>query len=1300
MLAAGVATAAEPDTVERALSSVRGVKRDLFSERSSVLGKLPGSAEMAAHQVRCRPLPVPKAGAGRKLQFDDDVKRRAAALKPEALRKLKHRMGMVVLPLGITGAHVAEFVKRVELLVVHVSPETPAAGVLQTDDIILGAIGRLFIDAEDPRPEMGQALVESQSPELGGILTLHIVRSGAPLNVEIDLGCTLPFSATWPFNCKKSEQVLQSAVDYVVRSHPWHRYNFWTPTFLMGSGDERAMELARRAITTGVEPEYPKNTGSSAWRGGYRLIELCEYYMLTGDSAVLPAIYHQAQGLAHAQYRSGSWSHGASAEEPGSAGGGYGEVNNAGLGSLIGLCLARELGIEPYDHTIPRSIRFFGQFCGANLPYGLGSPSLRSGRMDNGMNGEAAVAFHVLGVPEMAERWARTVCYMWMGRERGHAEAIFSAAWGPVSAALAPKEEFHMFMNHMQWAYEMGRTPEGALMFMRGGRWTPPNMTAATGLFLCLPQRRLRILGAEKSVFATAPPSDALAKAAQLYKEKKWAEFRTAMENFEKGGGHAPHEKRYAERLGAAYDRLEAHAAATLEFIEQSLADGLPGTAQAQLDSLAQFLGEERPAAAALRARLGDGKITDPKRAKVDRAAKRKELAKGLAKGGMGDGFACGPAYINAVNKRGFEDMAPEKIAGFLGHFSGNAAAGAVQALAEHGEEVVPLLKRLLGDEHPGVRAGAVATLGEIYATDSDVYGTDLTPELVETVKLLKPLLEDNSELVRAAVRGAVLDLKVLNDDVYEMLHIMGKADVGLGNFARYGIKDPVQRTSLIMTMIDGANKRRDKEPGSYKPLIYAASAHPELCEQYVRTAIDTLKNPEVMAMYGFFSNSGSEGALLIAERFAHDPLVPENLPAILRIGMLRGELGNHYWGVHRSAPRHIVTKLGPKAYPVVESYLKTERELVKRIEAEQERPEWWKYATMERYDEWAAELQTVMELAQCVHGVKPLDESVDCMARIYIGKMLTAWERSRIRDAVMDLGAGAVPALRSALATHSTALRSDWDKRIGEKQAEADAESDRGKKRRLVRELDKLDEEKATVLVHADELRGLTDLIEAARSDSASNEGVGALCRYFVSRPGRSDRYQVDYEKQLALVRDTLQRWGGAALPAMQSFMKADEETLASVLAELAARETEVKKKHRHTGPLAEVTRERGEVHAVRGELKDLMCLLECSIRDSLRDEDAVELCRMYTRRLWPGQRELIRDILARRGKAAAPVIREHLRSERAALPDICAKIQGLVRDTAKGDRIVIPYDRLRCLEAWMRQAIDELEGISQAGS
>ena len=44
----------------------------------------------------------------------------------------------------------------------------------------------------------------------------------------------------------------------------------------------------------------------------------------------------------------------------------------------------------------------------------------RTGRMDNGMNGMSAMVFHLLGEEEMAKRWARSVCYMWMGRERGH----------------------------------------------------------------------------------------------------------------------------------------------------------------------------------------------------------------------------------------------------------------------------------------------------------------------------------------------------------------------------------------------------------------------------------------------------------------------------------------------------------------------------------------------------------------------------------------------------------------------------------------------------------------------------------------------------------------------------------------------------------------------------------------------------------------------------------------------------------------------------------------------------------------
>jgi len=212
----------------------------------------------------------------------------------------------------------------------------------------------------------------------------------------------------------------------------------------MACGDEAAFELARRHLCKDLKGEYEECIGCSAWVSGPRLMNLCEYYLVTGDSYALPAIRNQAEGLAWAQYRSGSRSHGGGKGPgvlaPGTVSGGYGEVNCAGVGALVGLCLARQCRIEPYDHTLPRSIQFFGKFCGSNLPYGLGNPGGRGGRMDNGMNGACAMAFHLLGEKETSERWARTVCYMWMGRERGHTEGIFSSVWGPLGAALAPRE--------------------------------------------------------------------------------------------------------------------------------------------------------------------------------------------------------------------------------------------------------------------------------------------------------------------------------------------------------------------------------------------------------------------------------------------------------------------------------------------------------------------------------------------------------------------------------------------------------------------------------------------------------------------------------------------------------------------------------------------------------------------------------------------------------------------------------------------------------------------------------------------
>ena len=1313
---AGMAVAAQVDKVEQALREVRDVKAGLFSRQSSVLGQLPGPAEMAAHQLRCRAIPKPLAGEPREIRFDARTIKRAAALDPIALRKAKGRMGMRILPLGITGAYVTEILGHKELIVVHVLADAPATGVLQTDDILIGANGRLFEDPEDPRPEMGHALAESQSPELGGILTLQIVRARKPMNVKIDLGNTLSYSDTWPFDCEKSRQIRKAALDFVMSQYPWHRYNFWTPTFLMASGDEAALEMARRHLCAGLKDEYPEARGAHTWVGSYRLINLCEYYLLTGDSAVLPAIRYNAQAVSWAQYRSGSWSHGGGPGllAPGTAAGGYGEINCAGLGAFIGLCLARQCGIAPYDHTLPRSIRFLGKFCGSNFPYGLGTPSGRGGRMDNGMNSMAAIAFHLLGEDEMADRWARTVCYMWMARERGHAEAIFSAAWGPVGAALAPKQEFHAFLSHMRWAYEMGRTRDGGITFMRGSRWTYPNMTAAFGLFLWLPERRLQILGGD-SVFAQRPPK-ALERAARLYKDKKWRELRTFLTDYirtaERAGPAPVSDLAYARKLLAAHDRLERHAAATLKIIEHSIRNGMLATAQTQLDLLAKMLGEEREEAARLRKLLGEGKRQDRRRPKPKPLINDKELVKklGLAKGGVGDGFAHSPRYIGETNLRGFAGMSVEQTAGFLAHFSGGAADGAARALAAHGKKALPLVKRLLKDKHHGIRAGALNALKHMYGSDSKEYRTGVPEELTGIIKLVRPLISDESPLVRTAASGLVLSMKVLNEDIYEILHELAKqGGTGIGSVVRHGIKDPHVRTKLCMELVDAANRRRSTVPAHYIPLVIATTAHIERCKPYIQTAIDTLNNPEVLMMYGFFSNHPPNGALQVFEHYARHPLVLAHLTDMLRFAARKRGGMNSYWYPIVEYPHRIIVKVGPQALPMLDAFCKSEEALYQRLQAaEGERPPWWKEDTVEQFAAWRREMGVTAEFVRCLYGEKSPKEAIPSMCAIYLSnRPWGEWERQRIRDRITGLGVEALPILRRAAAPQVARLQAHFDKQIAAKQAELGAEADRSKKRRIQRDLEAIQARKAELGQRVAELEELASLIELFHARQPSAAGVRALCRFHAKRPWGNQYPFIKenlsymrplYARQLALTRDTLLRWGGAALPALRAFIEEDKQTLAKALTALDEKEEYWKPQwsRKSMMPLARIAQEREDIKQIRGELTDLADLIECASKGRVSSVQVGALCRIYTRRGWPAQKALIHDLLKRAGTKAIPVIREHVRAEKEALPGLVAEVERHMSNSVKV-RVKWRYDRARAREVTLRQGIEELERIAR---
>ncbi len=591
---AQILLAIEPkaDELAEALASVRDNNHEPEITTSSVLGELAGSAELAASQPDMRVL----FAAQRPLSIDFTNEQR-----DRLDRDYRHytftggpRLSAIY-PMGITGAHIRDINLRPELVVSAIEAGSPAHGVLQVDDIIVGANGRWFRDRRDPRVPLGFALADAQTEELGGVLTLHVVRDGRPLNLPIQLGVSGAYSRTWPYDCPRSERIADEMIAFILGNEPgslmgvhYGGGGFWGPLFMMASGDDAALDMVRRHFYRGaIKDSYPEPAGGQSWTTSYRLVNLCEYYLLTGDSAALPAIEYAKTVLQNGQSAAGGWGHGCPC-------GGYGEVNNVGFVALMGLALARECGVEMNEPALAQSVRFFGRFIGGSPPYGNHLGGNRGGRMDNGMGSMGALAFKFLGEDAVARRWGRTVCYMWMARERGHAEGIFNFGWGPAGAALGPPDEFHMFMNNLVWYYELARTREGGIRFLRGGHFSYPiGHTAAVGMAYLLPRKKIYVSGAPRSVFAIRPPNDELAKAAELYRQKQWRSLRTMLEDYTSNVSR-PHQD-YAAQLLAAYQRLESHVAVTLTLAEGNLRDGKTKLAREQLDALERMLGQPRP---------------------------------------------------------------------------------------------------------------------------------------------------------------------------------------------------------------------------------------------------------------------------------------------------------------------------------------------------------------------------------------------------------------------------------------------------------------------------------------------------------------------------------------------------------------------------------------------------------------------------------------------------------------------------------------------------------------------------------
>ena len=365
--------------------------------------------------------------------------------------------------------------KSRQILVTAVEKGSPAAGVLEVGDVILGVFGQPF--TEDARKSFGWAIGRAETGEAGGSLPLIVWRKGKTQDLSLKLQVMGAYSDTSPYNCPKADKILDQGLAVMVKNLGKENSLHINELALLASGRPEYLARVRDGVrkvaasTPEVEALWKVSSrgGMATWHHGYNNLFLCEYYLATGDKTVLPAIRSYTTTIARGQGAFGTWGHGyVPPDAEGRLHGPvppYGPVNATGLPCFISLVLAEKCGIEDPElkPAIARANKFFAYYVGKGfVPYGEHRPGI--GHDDNGKTSMTAMAFALQGERRETQFFTKMVTASYESREWGHTGNGFSYLWGPIAANCGGPKAMAAFMKELRWYYDLARRWDGSFV--------------------------------------------------------------------------------------------------------------------------------------------------------------------------------------------------------------------------------------------------------------------------------------------------------------------------------------------------------------------------------------------------------------------------------------------------------------------------------------------------------------------------------------------------------------------------------------------------------------------------------------------------------------------------------------------------------------------------------------------------------------------------------------------------------------------------------------------------------------------
>jgi len=417
---------------------------------------------------------------------------------------------------GVSGLLI-NFYKGVVATVDKTLPNTPADGKFKSGQIITGVNGVSF-EGKNPYVILGSALTKAEATDGALVFDVKDNEQAPVKQVKIVIPVLGSYGSTWPLNSEKSKRIIKAAATFYSTDKQF-KHDYYEATgedgpigaalaclFLLSTGDDQYLPCVKRYFAQ--FPTDVRKIGNHTWNNGYNGIACAEYYLRTGDEAVLPLIQYYCDDAAARQAFGCGWGHWGFGISPSYVAGGT--MNAAGTQLLTTMLLGKECGVKVDEAALLGTLRFSYHFAGhGSIPYG--DHRAEGGLGSNGKDGMAAAAMQIAaatqGDPTIYQRakmsFAMAMILSYPCMTTGHGDdGRGDAIWRGITSSYirdVKPDMYHSIMGNLAWYYDLCRRPSGTFGVSACPGFDDPGSGAAIALTYTAPLKTLRITGAPPS---------------------------------------------------------------------------------------------------------------------------------------------------------------------------------------------------------------------------------------------------------------------------------------------------------------------------------------------------------------------------------------------------------------------------------------------------------------------------------------------------------------------------------------------------------------------------------------------------------------------------------------------------------------------------------------------------------------------------------------------------------------------------------------------------------------------------------